>query len=305
MLDPTKLRVLRSVTETGSIRASAEALGYTPSAVSQQLSALGRETGVALVERSGRGIVVTSAGHRLAEEAGLALEALDDVERLARELASGRTGRLGFGYVTSVASTWAPRIAHDVRRAYPDLALELMHRDCSVVEAGHRYDVVIADAESPAFGPEWASIDLVEEVYSVLVSDTHPLAARSELSLHDIADLAWTTDDPLDSWWFERILSSCRAAGFTPEIAANPSDYAAVGGFVATGDYVSVQPSLIAAASQPGIVSIPLRRPCPERTVEVRVRRTVANGPAAQFIVHRLREMAAETAARVPGVIAR
>lgn len=304
MLDPTKLRVLRSVVETGSIRASAEALGYTPSAVSQQLSTLGRETGVALVERSGRGIVVTTAGKHLAERACTALEALDDVERLARELASGRTGRLGFGYVTSVAATWVPAIAHDVRRTFPDLALELMHRDCSVQEAGHRFDVVLADSASPEFGPDWSSIQLVEEVYSVLLSETHPLADRTELTLHDIAELPWTTDDPLDSWWFERILSACRAAGFVPEIAANPSDYAAVGGFVATGDYISVQPSLIAVTSQPGIVTVPLRRPCPERRVEVRVRRSIAKNPATQYILRRLREFAVETAERVPGVVA-
>lgn len=304
MLDPTKLRVLRSVVETGSIRASAEALGYTPSAVSQQLSTLGRETRVALVERSGRGIVVTSAGQQLAERACTALEALDDVERLARELASGRTGRLGFGYVTSVAATWVPSISHEVRRTFPDLTLDLMHRDCTVQEAGHRFDVVLADAGSPSFGPDWSSIELVEEVYSVLLAEGHPLADRAELTLHDIASLPWTTDDPLDSWWFQRILSSCRAAGFVPEIGANPSDYAAVGGFVATGDYVSVQPSLIAATSQPGIVTVPLRRPCPERRVEIRVRRSIAENPATRFIVRRLQEFAQETAGRIPGVVA-
>ncbi|HJG50565.1 MAG TPA: LysR family transcriptional regulator [Brachybacterium faecium] len=304
MLDPVKLRVLRSVVETESVRASAEALGYTPSAASQHLSALGRETGVALVERSGRGIAVTAAGRRLAASACTALEALDDVERLARELASGRTGSLGFGYVTSVASTWVPVIAHDVRRAFPDLTLELMHRDCTVEEAGNRHDVVLADADSPAFGADWCVISLVEEVYSVLVSSHHPLAGRSELALHDVAELAWATDDPLDSWWFARILSACRASGFTPQVVANPSDYAAVGGFVATGDYISVQPSLIAVTSQPGIVAIPLRRPCPERRVEVRVRRSIAENPAARFIVRRLQEFAVETAERTPGVLA-
>lgn len=304
MLDPTKLRVLRSVVETGSIRASAEALGYTPSAVSQHLSSLARETGVALVERSGRGILVTPAGRQLAERAGDALEALEEVERLAKELASGRTGSLGFGYVTSIAATWVPLIAHDVRRAFPDLSLELMHRDCTVQEASTGHDVVIADAGSTSFGPDWTSIDLIEEVYSVLLSSTHPLAGRTDLSLRDIADLAWATDDALDAWWFERILASCRAAGFTPDVAANPSDFAAVGGFVATGDYVSVQPSLIAATIPPGVVAVPLRRPCPERRVEVRVRKSIADNPATRFILRRLQEVAAETAERVPGVVA-
>src|SRR5690606_11600928 len=102
MLDPLKLRVLRSVAETGSIRASAEALGYTPSAVSQHLTGLRRETGVTLLERSGRGIAVTPAGRELARAAGTALDALDEVSRVAGELRAGRTGTLTLSYATSV-----------------------------------------------------------------------------------------------------------------------------------------------------------------------------------------------------------
>ena len=222
MLDPVKLRVLRSVVETESIRASAEALGYTPSAVSQHLSVLGRETGVVLLERTGRGISVTSAARLLAEQAGTALDALASVDRLARELASGRTGSLTFGYMTSVAATWVPVLARDVRRAFPQLSLDLLYRDCSVQETGSRADVVLTDDVTPSFGADWREVDLLEEIYSALVAVTHPLADREEISLTELAELPWVTDDPLDSWWFDRIAASCRAAGFTPPVEVNP-----------------------------------------------------------------------------------
>ncbi|MGP9536585.1 LysR family transcriptional regulator [Brachybacterium sp. AOP43-C2-M15] len=304
MLDPVKLRVLRSVVETGSLRASAEALGYTPSAVSQHLSALRRDTGVALVERTGRGITVTAAGCLIAKHAGAALDALDDLERLSRELAEGRTGSLTFGYMTSVAATWVPVIARDVRRAFPDLSLDLLHRDCSVQETGSRADIVLTDDVTPSFGPDWVETDLLEEVYSALVGAEHPLADREDVALQELADLPWATDDPLDSWWFDRIAAACRAAGFSPPVEANPSDFAAVTGFVATGDYVSVQPSLITADVRSDLVAVPLRPPAPTRRVQMRVRRSTTANPAARFIMDRVRAIAVETAERIPGVVA-
>ena len=210
MLDPVKLRVLRSVVETESIRASAEALGYTPSAVSQHLSTLGRETGLTLLERTGRGISVTPGARLIAHEAGAALDALAAVERLARELASGRTGSLTFGYMTSVAATWVPVLARDVRAAFPDLSLDLLYRDCSVQETGSRADIVLTDDATPSFGADWREIDLLEEIYSVLVAASHPLADRDEVALAELSSLPWVTDDPLDSLWFDRIAAACR-----------------------------------------------------------------------------------------------
>jgi len=84
----------------------------------------------------------------------------------------------------------------------------------------------------------------------------------------------------------------------------NPSDFPAVTGFVATGEYVSVQPSLIAAEVRPDIVAIPLRPPAPTRRVQLRVRRAIEGNPAARFLVERVRAITVETAARIPGVIA-
>src|SRR5262249_9951777 len=68
MLDAHRLRVFRAVVAAGSINGAAASLGYTPSAVSQHVAALQRETGLALVERNGRGIVPTPAGRHFADE---------------------------------------------------------------------------------------------------------------------------------------------------------------------------------------------------------------------------------------------
>ena len=96
-----RLRVLRTVVATGSVGAAATTLGYTPSAVSQHLATLQRETGLLLIERKGRGIQPTAAGRTLADEAGRVLESLSGVEGVVGDLRAGRVGRLSISYFAS------------------------------------------------------------------------------------------------------------------------------------------------------------------------------------------------------------
>lgn len=304
MLDPAKLRVLRSVVETGSIRASAEALGYTPSAVSQHLSTLRRETGLELVERTGRGITVTAHARILAAEAGTALDALTLLERTAKDLRSGRTGTLRLGYATSIASTWIPELARDVRRRFPDLGLELMLRDCSCEDlAAAGMDIIVGESAADAVPDDWAVQEILEEGYVALVGIDHPFAGRSRLALKDLADQSWVTDDPVDSFWFDRIGSACRAVGFSPCVDVNPDDFPTMLGFVATGDHVSVQPSVIAQDLRPDVLAIPLEPPAPRRRLRVQVRRAVERNPATQYIVQRIHAAADRRAQEIPGAV--
>ena len=97
VVDPQRLRVFRAVVQTGSINRAAARLGYTPSAVSQHVAALQRETGLVLVERHGRGIQPTAAGVTVADHATRVLDQLADFETLAGDLRAGRSGALRIG----------------------------------------------------------------------------------------------------------------------------------------------------------------------------------------------------------------
>src|SRR5918997_2989475 len=98
MLDVHRLRVFRSVVASGSVAAAATNLGYTPSAVSQHVSALQRETGLMLLERAGRGVRPTAAGLALAAQADGVLVRLGEAESVVSDLRAGRTGRLSIAY---------------------------------------------------------------------------------------------------------------------------------------------------------------------------------------------------------------
>src|SRR5207248_1796261 len=86
--------VLRAVVQRGTLTAAATTLGYTVSAVSQQLSQLEREAGSPLLEKAGRGVRPTAAGLLLAEHATRILAAVDDAEGALADLRAGRTGAL-------------------------------------------------------------------------------------------------------------------------------------------------------------------------------------------------------------------
>jgi DNA-binding transcriptional LysR family regulator len=96
-LKPTHLRALAEVVRTGSFAEAAQALGYTPTAVSQQVAALERSLGVRLVVREPHRICCTPAAVRLAERARHALEVLATLADDARALARGQSGRLRIG----------------------------------------------------------------------------------------------------------------------------------------------------------------------------------------------------------------
>src|SRR5918999_816219 len=128
MLDLRRLRLLRELSERGTIAAVADALQFTPSAVSQQLAMLEREAGVRLLERAGRGVRLTDPALVLVEHADALLEraALAEAELAAAAgTVAGRARIAGFQLVL-------------VRLALP--AIQALARDaprlrCEVVEA--------------------------------------------------------------------------------------------------------------------------------------------------------------------------
>ena len=144
MLDVHRLRVFRSVVASGSIQAAANNLGYTPSAVSQHVTALQRETGLALISRVGRGIEPTAAGRALALEIDGVLSRLGEVESVVGDLRAGRTGSLSIAYFASVGSAWMPTVVATMMAEFPSVRLDLALREDVPTDPAERPDLQIA-----------------------------------------------------------------------------------------------------------------------------------------------------------------
>jgi DNA-binding transcriptional LysR family regulator len=295
MLDVHRLRVLRTVVATGSVGAAATTLGYTPSAVSQHLATLQRETGLLLIERKGRGIEPTAAGRTLAEEAGRVLESLSGVEGVVGDLRAGRVGRLSISYFASAGAAWIPPVVAGLMHEFPDLRLDLRliellgdeHPDPDI-------EIFVGGAgehlRAPGGNGQSKVHHLLDDPYVVVVPADHPLAAAPHVALGALATERWVDNDFNRGFCRQVILDSCTEAGFTPDFRIETHDYPTAISFVAAGVGVTVLPSLGAAQLPAGVVAISLVSPTPVRHVYVAVKASVEHHPAARRAVDLLRE---------------
>jgi DNA-binding transcriptional LysR family regulator len=198
MLDIRRLRMLKEFAERGTIAATAAALGYTPSAVSQQLAVLEREAGVPLLDRSARAAELTDAGRRLAANAEriLAMMELAEVDLASAEPA----GLVTVAAFPSAAVAFAPALAACVR-AHPGLRLLL--RQSSQGEGVRQVrtgevDVAIADDWSGRLRPGGSGAlrawPLLRDPLVLVVPRAHRCADPAvPVDLAELIDEPWLT----------------------------------------------------------------------------------------------------------------
>src|SRR5271165_3463233 len=124
-VDVKRLRVLKAVVDEGSVVGAATALSYTPSAVSQQVTALEREVGTVLLERAGRGVRPTDAALLLCRHAERIFAAMHEAEEAIGALRSGQLGRMRIGAFPTAGSALVPDALGAFERLHPGVTLEM------------------------------------------------------------------------------------------------------------------------------------------------------------------------------------
>ncbi|GGN84667.1 LysR family transcriptional regulator [Streptomyces albiflavescens] len=296
MLDVRRMQVLSAVVSSGSVTAAAAHLGYTPSAVSQQIAALEREAGAALLERFGRGVRPTPAGLLLTEYADVIGRQVAEAQTALADLLSGRTGRLAVRYfATAGASLVAPAIAR-FRAEYPGVQVELKLIDPADplpdVKEGRADLALVVRPRDPA--PEGVRlVRLLDDPYRAVLPKGHRLAGKRTLDLGDLAEEPW-----VGSEWpgpcLAAQLDACAAAGFRPDFAVQSEDYVTAQGFVAAGLGVSLIPLLGLGGRHPDVVVRKVRAPEPVRAIYAAVRETAPDQPALRGLLKALRDVAQE-----------
>jgi DNA-binding transcriptional LysR family regulator len=294
MLDVHRLRVFRAVVASGSVNAAATNLGYTASAVSQHVAALQRETGLALLARSGRGVEPTAVGLALAAEIDDVLARLGDVEAFVGDLRDGRTGSLSIAYFASVGSAWMPTVARTLLQEFPALRLDLALRDDLSAGPGQRPDVQIVVAPAGFRGTREARAHhLVDDPYLAVVPAGHPLAGAESVELAQLETERWIDNDLADGWCRRNFLEACRAAGFRPSFRVEAHDYPSAVAFVEAGIGITVLPRLGAIRLPSAVAAVPVTSPTPVRSIFALVQTAAESAPAARRALEVLGECAA------------
>jgi DNA-binding transcriptional LysR family regulator len=250
MLVLHRLRLLHELHARGTIAAVADALQFTPSAVSQQLAVLEREAGVALLERAGRSVRLTDPALVLVRHAQALLERADRAEAELAAAAGSVAGRGRIASFQSVAIRLAAPAMQALARAAPGLRCELVEAEpewsLPALALGD-FDLVLADEwqHQPRSRPAGVSREDLhhDPVHLVLPAD-HPAARRHRdaVPLAELAGDAWTTGHA-DTGWDEMTNRTCRAfAGFDPDIRHRTNDSVTCLALVAHGQSVALLP---------------------------------------------------------------
>lgn len=270
MLDVRRLRLLRELALRGTIAAVADALSFTPSAVSQQLGTLEREAGVALLERSGRGVRLTPAGENLVRHAEAVLERLEQAAAELAEARRGPAGPLRIGAFPTATRAIVPEALVLLAARHPALEPMISETDpagvAHALRAGdldvalvHDYDLVPSPLE-----PGLAAEPLCEEAMYLASPAPAPENPEGSVGLAVLAhwrDAPWIMAAP-DTLCRAVTEQVCRTAGFVPRVRHQVDEFATVLAFVAARQGVAVVPELGATDPPPGVrlTALPVRR---------------------------------------------
>ncbi len=283
MLDVNRLQVLLSVVELGSVTAAADALTYTPSAVSQQLRRLEREVGQPLMRRHARGMSPTDAGRVLAAHARTVLRQLAAAQADLDEIAGLRRGTFVLGTFPTVASSFLPHAVRRFQLLHPAIRLDIRSgREAQLIEWLEDGTVALSllwdyawRRQDPA---RFHLTELFDDPTVLLVAADHRLARRRRVTMAELAGESWIlrTDHPV----VEVLRRSALAAGFEPRVSFRANDYQETQAMVGVGLGVALAPRTAVVNRLPNIRMIPLGETVPARRVLVAQRRDRVEAPA-------------------------
>ena len=291
MLDVHRLRLLRELERRGTLKAVAEALSYSPSAISQQLSQLEAETGVTLLEPAGRGVRLTDRARILVAHTEAILERLELAEADLRASSTEVGGTLRVASFQSVLLALVPAALTLLTELHPGLRVEITHKEAGPAFAGllaHEFDVVLGEEypglpQLPLQGVQTQLLALDE---LLLVSPTHGPHARgadddSPVRLADLADVPWILDpEDIPAGLWARTL--CRGAGFEPDVRFDSPDLLLQIHLVETGHAAALLPGLLLDTDRDHAIRLSRLPGRPHRRLMTGVRAGAARHPAVR-----------------------
>jgi DNA-binding transcriptional LysR family regulator len=276
-LDLQSVRIVRAISETGSITAAAKTLGYSQPAISQHLQRTEARLGLALVARVGRSVRLTEAGSLLATHALAITSAMDAAEGDLADLAGLRTGMVRLAAFPTASSTIVPRLLATLADRHPGIRVTYVEAEPPEAVQGLRdgsIDLAITfsypgDRNDPHGDASrgLSSLPLFADEMAVVLPAGHELARGGgalDAGSLDVADPAAGSLDAgsLDvaelsgERWIAgcprcrgHLLAVCEVAGFTPVISFETDNAGAVLNMVASGLGVAMLPRLALATA--------------------------------------------------------
>jgi DNA-binding transcriptional LysR family regulator len=300
MIDLQGLRALVAVDRSGSVVAAADRLGYTPSAVSQQVKKLERDLDAALLERRGRGVLLTERGHSLVSEGRELLDALERLEALVAGDSRPSAPLRIASFSTATRGLVGP-VLRELREA--DAAVLVSVTSVDPVDA---MEMVATGAADLAVVHNWNSVPLVAPAHvatehlcrdeaDIVLPASHPLAGRDEIERADLIAEPWAST-PRGAICHEALMRIFADLGTVPRVVAEDPDFGSLIELARVGVAISLVPRLGRPILPDGVVARPLADHSQIREVRVAYRRSMAVSAGIRRAVGLLVEAGARVA---------
>jgi DNA-binding transcriptional LysR family regulator len=292
MVDVSALPALVAVRDHGSVAAAAAALGFTASAVSQQVKRMERRSRTAMLERVGRTVVLTERGRLVAERGARVLAQLEEVD----DLAAGDGPPSGefriAAFSTACRGLMAPLLAR-LRATSPALTVTLTETDPAdavrLVERGGADLAVVHDwATLPLEVPDGlVRRHLLTDVADVLLPVGHPHAGDEHVRAVDLADECWVSTPPgsICHAWLQQMFA---VHGRRPDVRYYDASFGTHVALVEHAVAVALVPRLGRDRLPAGVCAVRVVDPAPHRHVSAVWRRSSAANPARVHVVTEL-----------------
>lgn len=300
MVNPIHLRTLLEVVRLGSFAGAANRLGYTPSAVSQQMASLEQDAGVQLFERSARSVRSTEAAQAMARHAITVLTSIDHLLEAATNAERGVRSELRVGIFPSLAAVLLPRLLADPALSGADSGITLHVSDPSptiqAIRSGEEYDVALVyrvGERGLAWPQSMTSHWLGDDRFRVVVPAAWGLHGRGPLMRHELVGLPWVFHHPgsSDAAIVEELF---RVAELRPRRVGRSDDLAVTLAMVASGFAASYVPEIALHSLPEGVVVLSVPELHLVRGLFALVSQSAAEEPHAQEFLIRVRGTLAE-----------
>jgi DNA-binding transcriptional LysR family regulator len=298
MLDLRRLQLLREFSARGTIVATANALGYTPSAVSQQLATLERETGVALLDRSPRGAELTDAGQLLVNQAEEILALVEAAESVLAEQSDIALGVVTVTAFPTAAVAFAPLLAPPLRSHE---GMQLVLRQTLLATGTQKVrsrevDIALVDdwtGQHPGRGPDSGlrHVHLLRDPMVLVVPEDHRLADENvPLVLDQLLGESWIVapEGERSRYGTEKLFAE---VGGLPAAAWEFEGLGTILSLVSRGIGIAAVPARAMVGAPAGLVYRPLPS-SPERHIYAVLRPASLRRPAVQVTLSALRDAA-------------
>ena len=296
MIDLVAVESLVAVERCGSVVGAADELGFTPSAVSQQVKRLERQVGVPLLDRAGRGVVLTAAGRRLVDE-GRSLRVAVEGLRSRLQGEGGRpSGLLRLAAFSTAVRGIVPPMLDALRVSAPDLDVivhEVEPWDAVAEVAAGRTDMAIVHRwEGMRFHvpPTVRGEPVLTDVADVLVHVDDPLASQESVTPADLMTHLWvsTPEGTICHEWFSHMFAATPQA---PRVGFRCVEFASQVELVAHGLAGALVPRLGRGHLPSTVVAVPVLDPVPTRRVDVHWRASMGESLGVDAVRAALREV--------------